>query len=132
MCNLPPVAKRVREGLIWMECIPHCESGGRLRGDGASDGIWVMCFVCTSSTISCVIKIILRCWLILIIVRNYYIWMYQPTLLHLVPNITCLSLSHWEQNTLFRFSTFIGFSWRIWLVRRWDMAINPHYKTIEP
>merc|ERR1719341_2866732 len=55
-------------------------------------GIWSMCLVFTSSTIN---------------------------LLHLVPNMTCLWLSHWLQNsllTLFMFPCMTGYSFSMALL----------------
>merc|ERR1719266_580798 len=82
---LAPVASRVLLGLISMLWMPHswCTwAGGRLFSLLSRLGIWYGGFrVFTSSTIS---------------------------LLHLVPNMTCLWLSHWLQNTLFMLGSEVG------------------------
>merc|ERR1719186_662855 len=83
---LDPVASRVLLGLISMLCMPLSWSGETLFSLDWRLGIWSTCLVFTSSTIS---------------------------LLHLVPKITCLWLSHWLQNTLlilFMFSCNTGYS----------------------
>ena len=55
--------------MLW---IPHSWSGGTEFSEDCKLGIWSMCRVFTSTTIS---------------------------LLHFVPKITCLCDNHWEQNT---------------------------------
>merc|ERR1719186_769984 len=97
---LDPVANRVLLGFISMLCIPDSWSGGTLFTLDWRLGIWSMCLVFTSSTIS---------------------------LLHLVPKMTCLWLSHWLQNTLlilFMFPRNTGYSFSMALLSKCLVAYS--------